>query len=222
MAKTLQVEIWSDVICPWCYIGKRRFERALEALASSSEPIDVEVIYRAYQLDPRAPRGQATPAREGYAKKFGGAERADAILDHLTRTAAEDGLGFRMEIAQRSNTLLAHRLLWWAGTRADGTQATLKETLLDAYFVKGLHIGDQETLADLAAPVLGESRERVLEFLAGDSGVGEVNEELAMAASHGITGVPTYVIEGQWAIPGAQDSDTFERVLRRAASRGDE
>ncbi|MDA0372022.1 MAG: DsbA family protein, partial [Actinobacteria bacterium] len=91
-----------------------------------------------------------------------------------------------------------------------------------AYFVKGLHIGDQDTLADLAAPVLSESRERILEFLAGDSGVGEVNEELAMAASHGITGVPTYVIEGQWAIPGAQDSDTFERVLRRAASRGDE
>lgn len=222
MARVLRVEIWSDVICPWCYIGKRRFERALDALSFGDDPVEVDVIYRAYQLDPTAPKDRSVPAREGYAKKFGGAERADAILDHLTRTAAEDGLAFRMDIAQRSNTLLAHRLLWLAGERADGSQERLKEALLEAYFVQGRHIGDRDTLAEIAAPILDSTAEEVLDFLASDSGVGEVNEELAQAASHGITGVPTYVIEGQWAIPGAQDSDTFERVLRRAASRAAE
>ena len=222
MARVLRVEIWSDVICPWCYIGKRRFERALDALSSGDDPVEVDVIYRAYQLDPTAPKDRSVPAREGYAKKFGGAERADAILDHLTRTAAEDGLAFRMDIAQRSNTLLAHRLLWLAGERADGSQERLKEALLEAYFVQGRHIGDRDTLAEIAAPILDSTAEEVLDFLASGSGVGEVNEELAQAASHGITGVPTYVIEGQWAIPGAQDSDTFERVLRRAASRAAE
>ncbi|MEY3034351.1 MAG: hypothetical protein RLZ86_973 [Actinomycetota bacterium] len=222
MARVLRVEIWSDVICPWCYIGKRRFERALDALSTGDDPVEVDVIYRAYQLDPTAPKDRSVPAREGYAKKFGGAERADAILDHLTRTAAEDGLAFRMDIAQRSNTLLAHRLLWLAGERADGSQERLKEALLEAYFVQGRHIGDRDTLAEIAAPILDSTAEEVLDFLASDSGVGEVNEELALAASHGITGVPTYVIEGQWAIPGAQDSDTFERVLRRAASRAAE
>lgn len=222
MARVLRVEIWSDVICPWCYIGKRRFERALDALSSGDDPVEVDVIYRAYQLDPTAPTDRSVPAREGYAKKFGGAERADAILDHLTRTAAEDGLAFRMDIAQRSNTLLAHRLLWLAGERADGSQERLKEALLEAYFVQGRHIGDRDTLAEIAAPILDSTAEEVLDFLASGSGVGEVNEELAQAASHGITGVPTYVIEGQWAIPGAQDSDTFERVLRRAASRAAE
>ncbi|MEY2996405.1 MAG: hypothetical protein RLZZ39_1230 [Actinomycetota bacterium] len=222
MARVLRVEIWSDVICPWCYIGKRRFERALDALSTGDDPVEVDVIYRAYQLDPTAPKDRSVPAREGYAKKFGGAERADAILDHLTRTAAEDGLAFRMDIAQRSNTLLAHRLLWLAGERADGSQERLKEALLEAYFVQGRHIGDRDTLAEIAAPILDSTAEEVLDFLASGSGVGEVNEELAQAASHGITGVPTYVIEGQWAIPGAQDSDTFERVLRRAASRAAE
>lgn len=222
MVTSLSVEIWSDVVCPWCYIGKRRFERALEALANGPDPITVDVVYRAYQLDPTAPRGQSTPVAETYAKKFGGPERAAAIIDNLTRTAAEDGLEFRMDIARRSNTLLAHRLLWWAGCDDRAVQARLKEVLLDAYFVRGRHIGDATELAELAAPVLGTTTDRILSFLGSDEGVGEVNEELAMAASHGITGVPTYVISGQWAIPGAQDSDTFERVLRRAAARATE
>ena len=219
MVTRLRVEIWSDVVCPWCYIGKRRFERALEALRTGPDPVEIDVVYRAYQLDPTAPKDRATPVAEAYAKKFGGPERATAIIDHLTRTAAEDGLSFRMDLAQRSNTLLAHRLLWWAGQHGEPTQCALKEALLAAYFVEGRHVGDPEILAGVAAPVLALTIDDVLTFLASDAGVGEVNEELARAAIHGITGVPTYVIDGQWAIPGAQDSDTFERVLRRAAAR---
>lgn len=219
MVTRLDVEIWSDVVCPWCYIGKRRFERALDALRTEADPVEVNVVYRAYQLDPTAPVGRSTPVTEAYAKKFGGPERAQAIIDHVTRTAAEDGLQFRMDRAQRSNTLFAHRLLWWAGSRGESTQSALKEALLQAYFVDGGHVGDVDLLAEIAAPILECTSDDVRQFLVSDRGVGEVNEELARAASHGITGVPTYVINGQWAIPGAQDSDTFERVLRRAAAR---
>jgi predicted DsbA family dithiol-disulfide isomerase len=215
----LTVEIWSDVVCPWCYIGKRRFEQALDTLRNGPEPVEIHVVYRAYQLDPTAPRDGATPVAEAYARKFGGSERAAAIIDHLTRTAAEDGLSFRMDRAQRANTLLAHRLLWWAGQRGEEVQSTLKEALLKAYFIDGRVIGDAEVLAEIAAPILEVGPDDVREFLNSSHGVGEVNEELARAASHGITGVPTYVIDGQWAIPGAQDADTFERVLRRAAAR---
>ena len=219
MVTRLRVEIWSDVVCPWCYIGKRRFDRALDTLRTGPDAVEIDVVYRAYQLDPTAPKDRATPVAEAYAKKFGGPERATAIIDHLTRTAAEDGLSFRMDLAQRSNTLLAHRLLWWAGQHGEPTQCALKEALLAAYFVEGRHVGDPAVLADLAAPILDISIDDVLTFLSSEAGVGEVNEELARGAIHGITGVPTYVIDGQWAIPGAQDSDTFERVLRRAAAR---
>ncbi len=219
MVTKLSVEIWSDVVCPWCYIGKRRFDQALVNLRAGDDPVEIEVVYRAYQLDPTAPKDRSTPVTETYAKKFGGPERATAIIDHLTRTAAEDGLDFHMDIARRSNTLLAHRLLWMAGRISESTQCDLKEALLDAYFVKGRHIGDSDELAAIAAPILDVPIAEILDFLGSDAGVGDVNEELARAASHGITGVPTYVIGGQWAIPGAQDTATFERVLRRAAER---
>lgn len=222
MPAVIEVEIWSDVVCPWCYIGKRRFETALAALTGGTDPVDatVEVIYRAYQLDPSAPRGTSTPVREAYAKKFGGPERADAIIEHLTTTAEADGLHFRMDIAQRSNTVLAHRLLWKTAVDHGTTlQHRLKERLLAAYFTEGCNVGDTDTLAALAAEILPESAAEIVEFLESDRGKGEVNEELAQAAAHGITGVPTYVINGQWAIPGAQDPETFERVIRRAVER---
>lgn len=222
MPAVITVEVWSDVVCPWCYIGKRRFESALAALVTGPDPVDatIEVVYRAYQLDPSAPRGTSTPVREAYAKKFGGPERADAIIEHLTSTAAADGLHFRMDIAQRSNTVLAHRLLWMTAVdHGASMQHRLKERLLAAYFTEGHSVGDVDTLASLAAEVLPASVEAIVEFLESDRGKGEVNEELAMAAAHGITGVPTYVINGQWAIPGAQDPETFERVIRRAVER---
>lgn len=222
MPAVISIEVWSDVVCPWCYIGKRRFERALSALASGPEPVDatIDVVYRAYQLDPSAPRGGSTPVREAYAKKFGGPERATAIIDHLTETAAADGLAFRMDVAQRSNTVLAHRSLWMAAVdHGHDAQHRLKERLLAAYFTEGRNVGDVDTLAALVADVLPMTVDEVRSFLESERGKGEVNEELATAAAHGITGVPTYVINGQWAIPGAQDSETFERVIRRAVER---
>lgn len=215
-APTLRVEIWSDVVCPWCYIGKRRFERAVAELEGE---LAVDVSYRPYQLDPTASPGTSGPVFDAYVRKFGSPEQARMLIDRVTDAAAGEGLGFRMDRALRANTLLAHRLLWWAEQPGSGVgQEALKERLLQAYFVDGLDIGLPETLADCAAE-LGADRERVLGFLAGDGGRREVAEYLEQAADHGISAVPTFVVDGRWAIPGAQDADTFVNVLRRLADK---
>lgn len=213
MRPVIDVEIWSDVICPWCYIGKRRFEAAVEALR---DEIEVRAVYRPYQLDPRATPGATTPVAEAYARKFGGPEQAERIIDHLTSVAAAEGLEFHMRRAQRANTLLAHRLLWL--TEATGHQAALKERLLAAYFTDGLDVGDPDVLARCAADV-GLDQARVRAFLDSDDGVQEVRAMLDEAVQAGITAVPTYVLDGRWSIPGAQDADTFVQVLRRLVAR---
>jgi predicted DsbA family dithiol-disulfide isomerase len=212
---TVSVEIWSDVVCPWCYIGKRRFERAVEQLSGE---VDVVVAFRAYQLDPTASTIMATPVIDAYAKKFGGPERAEAIIHQVTEVAATEGIEFRMDRALRANTLLAHRLLWLA--EGTGHQLVLKERLLKAYFTDGLDIGDPEVLAACADEV-GLPADKVLAFLASDDGEAAVREQIDFAAQAEITAVPTFVIDGRWAIPGAQDPDTFVNVIRRMLERGD-
>ena len=213
MLPTVTVEIWSDVVCPWCYIGKRRFETAAEQLR---DDVQLEVVFRPYQLDPTASPGTASPVREAYAKKFGGPERADQILAQVTSVAAAEGIEFHMEKALRANTLLAHRLLWLA--EATGHQYALKERLLQAYFVDGLNVGDPEVLAECAADV-GMPADRVRAFLDSDDGTAEVAAQLAFAAEAEISAVPTFVIDGKWAIPGAQDPDTFVKVIHRLLER---
>ena len=224
-AAPLTIEIWSDVVCPWCYIGKRRFERALARLGDDPDldvdpDTDIHVSYRAFQLDPTAPPGVSQSVVDAYAEKFGGVERARAIMDQVTAAAAGDGIEFRLDIARRANTLLAHRLLWWADQEISPvTQTLANEAILRAYFVEGRDIGDPTVLADVAASV-GADRDEVAGFLAGDGGRSEVAEQLERAADLGITAVPTFVVNGRWGIPGAQDSDTFERLLRRLLTTG--
>lgn len=211
-APAIHVEIWSDVVCPWCYIGKRRFERAVQQLDGE---LELDVVYRPYQLDPTASPGKSQPVFEAYARKFGGPEQATAILARVTEAAAGDGLAFRMDRALRANTLLAHRMLWLAEQpESPVPQEALKERLLAAYFIDGLDIGDPDVLAECAAEV-GFERAAMIEFLESDRGRAEVAAYLEQAGDHGISAVPTFVINGQWAIPGAQDTDTFVNVLRR-------
>lgn len=208
----MRVEIWSDVVCPWCYIGKRRFE---QALAGYEHADTVDIVYRPYQLDPTAPPGASMPVREAYARKFGGWERADQIIEHLTGVAAADGLDFHLDRALRSNTLLAHRLLWAAEhTGAAGLQSDLKERLLRAYFVDGDTIGDPDTLEQIALDA-GLDPDTVAAVLHGDLGRAEVHAQLDEAHDLGITAVPTFVFDGKWTVPGAQDPEVFLTVLRR-------
>ena len=212
----LRIEIWSDVICPWCYIGKTRFDRAVERLG---DEIDLEVTYRAYQLDPTARPGVTEPVAEAYSRKFGGPDQAHQVISRVTSAAAEDGIDMRLDRALRANTLLAHRLLWWASTpECPASQAAVQDRLMRAYFTDGDDIGDPERLAELLSD-LGVDPASTTDFLSGDAGVTEVAREIERAGEHGISAVPTFVVDGQWAIPGAQDVDTFERVLRRLAER---
>ena len=211
-ATAIHVDIWSDVVCPWCYIGKRRFERAVELLAGE---VEIEYVFRAYQLDPTASMGKSQPVAEAYAKKFGGPDRARAIIERVTSVAAEEGLEFRLDRALRANTLLAHRLLWLAEQPdSPAPQPALKERLLQAYFHDGLDIGDPEMLATCSAEI-GFDREAVVAFLDSDAGLRQVRAEIEQAIDYGITGVPAFVINGRWSIPGAQDTDTFVNVLRK-------
>jgi predicted DsbA family dithiol-disulfide isomerase len=211
-ATPIHVDIWSDVVCPWCYIGKRRFEQAVELLTGE---VEIEYVFRAYQLDPTASMGKSQPVAEAYAKKFGGPDRARAIIERVTSVAAEEGLEFRLDRALRANTLLAHRLLWLA-ERPDSPapQPALNERLLQAYFHDGLDIGDPDVLATCSAEI-GFDREAVVAFLDSDAGLRQVRAEIEQAIDYGITGVPAFVINGRWSIPGAQDTDTFVNVLRK-------
>lgn len=213
MRPSLTVEIWSDVVCPWCYIGKRRWETAVATL---HDEVDLQVVFRPYQLDPTAAPGQSMPVIEAYAKKFGGHERAQQMIDNVTSIAAAEGLEFRMDRALRANTLLAHRLLWLA--EATGHQYALKERLMRAYFCDGLDIGDIETLADCAHEV-GMARDNVRDFLHSDDGTAEVQRLLLVAADAEITAVPTFVFDGRWMVPGAQDPETFVNVVRRLLAK---
>jgi predicted DsbA family dithiol-disulfide isomerase len=220
---TVTVEVWSDVVCPWCYIGKRKFATGLAQVESelTEAGIDVafDVSYHPYQLDPTAAPGSAGPVIDAYAKKFGGPERAAAIIANVSERAAEVGLEFRMDRALRANTLLAHRLIWLAAQPdAPVAQDSMKERLLAAYFHDGLDIGNPDVLADCAAEV-GFDRDAVYEFLASGRGTDEVRAELDVASDNGITAVPTYVINGRWAIPGAQEPETFAQVLRKMADQ---
>ena len=216
----MTVDIFSDVVCPWCYIGKRRFERGMElATADGDLGVDFDITFRPHQLDPTAAPGVAGPVFDAYAKKFGGPEKAAEIIGHITATAAADGLDFDMERAQRANTLLAHRLIWRAGRPGSPvSQDAMKERLLRAYFMEGVHIGSAEALADCAAEI-GFDRDDTLAFLESDEGMAEVEAELRDGYENGITAVPTYVFDRAWAVPGAQDPETFAKVLQKMAQK---
>ena len=206
----MQVEIWSDVVCPWCYLGKRYFEQALERFPHRDE---VEVIYRSFELDPSAPSGVTTPTVEALASKYGlGLEQAREAQRQMERRAAQAGLTFRMEDLRSGNTRDAHRLLQLA--RARGRQAELAERLHRAYFTDQASIFDHPSLAGFAADV-GLDRDEALAALAGGEYGEAVEADEEMARSFGVSGVPFFVIDRRYGISGAQPAETIAAVLER-------
>lgn len=213
----MRLEIFSDVVCPWCYIGKRRFDRAAANLITAGFNLNLEVNYRPFQLDPTAPLDAPTPVRDAYAKKFGTTERADEILSHVTTIAATEGINFRMDIAIRANTSRAHRLIALAQTtELDHTK--LKESLMIAYFCEGRDISNIDTLIDIAS-TFGLDKVQVSEMFNSKLGDQQLDADLLRATELGVTAVPTYVFNEQWSVPGAQDSETFERVLKKLSQQ---
>ena len=205
------VEIWSDVVCPWCYIGKRRFERALEGFAHRDE---VTIVWRSFELDRNAPPERTGDYAEMLGRKYGmGPDRAMASLRHMTDVAAEEGLDFDFGAVRPGNTFDAHRLLHLAAER--GLQEELKERLLHAYFTDGEPVGDHEVLTTLAVEV-GLEEDEVRRTLEGDGFADHVRADEVAAEEIGITGVPFYVLDRKFAVSGAQDTEVFVRALDRA------
>ncbi|MDQ2809187.1 MAG: DsbA family oxidoreductase [Chloroflexota bacterium] len=207
----MKVEIWSDVVCPWCYIGKRRFEAALAGFAHRSA---VEVVWRSFQLDPDAPADDTRPVNAVLAQKYGvSLHEAAAMSAQVSALAAADGLEYHLDQAQRSNTFAAHRLIHWAATQ--GCQDAMKERLLRAYFTEGAAVGDLDTLVALAAEV-GLPAAEARTVLAGTAYSAEVRADEQRAQALGIRGVPFFVLDDTYAVSGAQSAAVFEQALEQA------
>jgi predicted DsbA family dithiol-disulfide isomerase len=210
----LNVEIWSDIACPWCYIGKRRFEAAL---AEFEHPDEVEVTWRSFELDPGAPREREGDRVEQLARKYGTSrEQAQAMHEHMTGIAAGEGLDFRFDIARSGNTFDAHRLTHLAA--AHGLQDAMKERLFRAYLSEGQVIGDPAVLERLGLEV-GLPGDEVRDVLAGDRYSAEVREDEQLAASLAITAVPFFVVDRAIAASGAQPPELLRELLDRAWAR---
>jgi predicted DsbA family dithiol-disulfide isomerase len=208
------VEIWSDVVCPWCYIGKRRFEAALAGFPHADE---VQVVYRSFELDPTAPEQPTETVLEALGRKYGGGPAAGRrMVEQVAQVAAELGLRFDNAEAPHTSTTRAHRLLHHA--LAEGgppLQAKLNEALLEAYFGRARSMADPEVLAAAAGSV-GLDAERALEVLDSDAYVEAVQGDLAQARAFGITGVPFFVLDRRYAVSGAQPTAVFTSVLEQA------
>jgi predicted DsbA family dithiol-disulfide isomerase len=207
----VRVEIWSDVVCPWCYIGKRRFERALEAFAHREQ---VEVVWRSFQLDPGAPAIPSESVAAHLGRKYGGGEAAGRqMIDRVEAVAAEEGLLYRLSQAQRVGTLDAHRLLHLAAEH--GRQDALKEALLAAYFVEARNVADHDVLRQVATGA-GLDGEAVDAVLAGEAYRDDVHADIERAQAYGATGVPFFVADGRYAVSGAQPVEVLTGLLERA------
>ena len=204
------VEVYSDVACPWCYIGERRFTKALQRFEGRD---DVEVVFRPYQLDPSAP-AKSVPLLDALTRKFG---PNAAQMERVTGAAAGEGISMRMDRARSVNTLDAHRLLRLAEREhGPAVQRALVDRLFAAYFTDGGDVGDRAQLVSIAAAA-GIDRARAEAYLASGEGLAEVTAEIEEARSLGITAVPTFVFEGKYAVSGAQEPELFLEALREVA-----
>jgi predicted DsbA family dithiol-disulfide isomerase len=206
----VKIEVYSDIACPWCYLGERRLERALKSFPGRD---DVEVVFRPFQLDPSTPE-RAVPLVPQLERKFG--PQARAMTRQITEAGKEEGIDFDWGRALATNTLTAHRLLRLA-EREYGleVQRTLAGKLFEAHFEEGGDIGDPGELTALAVEV-GLDPKRVASYLASDEGLAETKAEIAAARDLGITAVPTFVIDEQYAVQGAQPPEIFLQVLEQS------
>jgi len=211
----MRIDIWSDVVCPWCWIGKHRFERGVALLGADAPPL--EVHWHPFQLDPDAGT-EPVPLRQAYAAKFGGAERTEQILSQTQSTARAEGLPIDFSRDQvRVTTLPAHRLMWLAAR--EGDPQAVGEALFRAHFADGRNLADTGTLVEAgAAGGLGASR--IEAFLASDEGLADVRAQLAQAQSMGIRAVPTFVIDGRYAVQGGQAPEVFAQAITQALAEG--
>jgi predicted DsbA family dithiol-disulfide isomerase len=215
----MRIEIWSDVVCPWCYIGKRRLEKAIAGSGLPTEQI--EIVWRSFLLDPSAPQVPVETVAEALGRKYGGGPDAGrAMIDRVEAVATEEGLLFRHHASLRVGTVDAHRLLHLAlETGGPELQGRLKEALFAAYFVETENVADHDTLSRLAKEA-GLDPDRVSAVLGTNEYAEQVEADIREAAALGANGVPFYVIDRKYGVSGAQPAETFAQVLERAWSEG--
>jgi predicted DsbA family dithiol-disulfide isomerase len=210
MSDVIKVDVWSDIACPWCYIGKRKFEAGVEAFGG-----EVAVEYHSFELSPDTPVDFDGSAADYLVQRKGlPAEQVESMLDGVIGIAAEVGLEYDYDALQHTNTVKAHQLIHFA--RAHGKQIEMKERLLRAYFVEGRHVGRDADLADLAAEI-GLDRAEALRSLEANEYLDDVRADQDQAIKYGIQGVPFFVVDGKYGVSGAQSPETFTQVLAKVA-----
>jgi predicted DsbA family dithiol-disulfide isomerase len=211
----VRVEIWSDVVCPWCYIGKRRFERALAAFEGAG---DVEVTWRSFQLNPDQPRGDRTSHDEYLAGKMGiTREQVHGLNERVVGLAAAEGLRYDFDRYQVINTFDAHRIAHLAA--AHGLGGAIQERFLSAQLEQGEVLDDPETLVRIGAEI-GVPADEIRDVLAGNAFADAVQRDIDEARALGIGGVPFFVLDRRFGVSGAQSSELFLGALRQAAAEG--
>lgn len=212
----LRIDIWSDIACPWCYVGKRRLETALSKFAHADK---VRIVWRAFELDPSAPPERPTDVSyaERLAAKYGATlPRAEGMISRMVEVARSEGLEFRFDTIRPGNTFDAHRVLHLAATKPDPKlQSAVKERFLRGYMTEGAAIGTPETLVRLASEA-GLDAEEVRAVLASDAHAGEVRSDEREARATGIEGVPFFVFGGRYAVAGAETDDVLLAALEKA------
>jgi predicted DsbA family dithiol-disulfide isomerase len=211
VSNAIKVDIWSDVQCPWCYIGKRKFEEGAKLFGD-----EVEVEYHSFELAPDTPVDfDGSPADYLAQRKGLGMAQVEQMLERVTGIAKSVGLDYDYDHVHQTNTVISHELLHFA--KSKGRQLEMKERLLEAYFINGEHVGRIPDLVEIAAD-LGFERAEVTEALETHRYLADVKADVAQAAEYGINGVPFFVIDGKYGVSGAQEAQTFATVLEKVKS----
>jgi predicted DsbA family dithiol-disulfide isomerase len=215
MSEPIKVDIWSDVQCPWCYIGKRKFEAGVAEFDG-----EVEVEYHSFELSPDTPVDFDGNTVDYLSQRKGmPVDEVKKMLTHVTGIAADVGLDYHFDDVHQTNTIKAHELLHFA--KSKGRQIDMKERLLKAYFVDGRHVGRVDELADLAADI-GLDRAEAQRALDAGTYTADVKADVAQAQAYGIQGVPFFVIDGKYGVSGAQDATAFTNMLEQIQSEREE
>ena len=211
MSEPIKVDIWSDVQCPWCYIGKRKFEAGAAQFGG-----EVEVEYHSFELAPDTPVDfDGTPADYLAQRKGLPAEQVELMLERVTGIAKSVGLEYDYDRMHQTNTVISHELVHFA--KSKGRQLEMTERLFQAYFLNGEHIGRIPDLVDIAVE-LGFDRTEVTEALESHRFLADVKADVALAREYGINGVPFFVIDGKYGVSGAQEADTFANALTQVST----
>lgn len=214
VSKTVKVDIWSDIACPWCFVGKRRFETAAAEFASTGGELEVEM--HSFELAPDTPVDFAGSEIDFLVSHKGmPAAQVESMLRQMTELAATEGLSYDFDALQHTNTVKAHELLHLA--KARGRQLEMSERLFAAYFEEGRHVGRVDDLADLAAEI-GLDRDEVVTALTDGTYLPAVQADKEQAMAYGISGVPFFVVDGRFGVSGAQDPKVLLEVLQKASS----